>query len=57
MAWYAAKVFHDDAGAELMRGLRGVGANLQHLAERAKRFSGYPGCVICTGVRDHGDPQ
>jgi len=50
-------MFHDDARAEFMRGLPGMGADLQHLAEGAQCFSGYLGCVIGTGVRDDSDPQ
>ena len=57
VARQVAKMFHDGACAELMRGLPGMGADLQHLTEGAQRFSGYLGCVIRTGVRDHGDPQ
>jgi hypothetical protein len=49
-------MLHDDARADLMRGLPGVGTDFQDLAEGAKRLSGYLGRVIRARVGDDNDP-
>jgi hypothetical protein len=50
-------MIHDGGCTDLVGCLPGMGGELQYLAERAKRFSGFLGGVIRTSVRDHHDPE
>jgi len=49
-------MFHDGRCAELMRGLLGMGTDLQHLAEGAESFASCLRGVIGAGVGDYHDP-
>ena len=56
MPWCVGEMFQDSSSAEEMRGLPRVGADFQHLAEGAKRFSGHLGGVIGARIGDDNDP-